>query len=271
MKLAETIPYAQLLLRLARVELRINDIPIALKDTDGITNIMTPIREFLVSGRNSARFTVAPDDIPQAYKEGGDVIQEGSAVRMRIAQVEDGEFLDFVVGEELLDIAVRLSSQDVPPITRSGTFEAKAVHRWAWTMAQKIDPVRDRKTINAFVGKVSEMFATLDAAGLIEAMQPSIADRAKAYPMIDEHHRKLDIRNALGRQDPKTWKPMPFDPDRALYRSVAEGRLIQPLDLDGLPLVRTETDTLADPAASPGYYPFPMMIGYKGGELAILL
>ena len=46
--MAETIPYAQLLMRRARVEVRINDIPVAVKETDGISNATIPIREYLM-------------------------------------------------------------------------------------------------------------------------------------------------------------------------------------------------------------------------------
>lgn len=271
--MVEILPYAQLLLRLTRVEIRVNDIPIALKETDGITSIMRPIREFLVDGENTARFVVGPNDIPAAAASPDrPVIQDGSAVRLRIAEVEEGEFLDFNVGRELMDIAVRLTAEDTPPLVRAGTFQARPAHIWAWATAPGIDPERDRVAIDDFASKVSDAFARRDADSLIEAVQPSITDRARAYPAMEEHYLKLDIRNALERQDPETWKPVPFNPERALYRRLAGGRLVELLDRDGLPLVRTEVRNPTDPLATPGYYPFPMMIGYtRNNQLAALL
>jgi len=268
---SEIIPYVQLLMRLARVEVRINDIPVLLKETDGVTSSMRPIREFLVNGTNAAKFIVEPTDLPLAYRDEEPTIREGCAVRMRIADVEDGEFLDFNVGAELLDLAVKPTTEAVPPVVMSGEFEAKSAHRWAWTTATAIDPVADRAAIDAYVSEVAGHWANRDADRLTELLQTSFSDEAKAYPANAVEHREIDFRNALAEGDQDSWKPMPFDPDRAVYRSVGNGKLIEVLDTDGLPLVRTEVSHPGDPTATPGYFPFPMMVGFVNGSLKILL
>jgi len=268
---AETIPYAQLLMRRARVEVRINDIPVAVKETDGISNAMIPIREYLMSGKNTAQFIIEPTDFVPSYKETEPSIREDCAVRLRIAEIEDGVFLNFKVGKELFDMASQPTTEAVPPVIASGTFEATSAHRWAWSMATEIDPIKDRAEIDDFVSKVSEMWAKQDADGLIKVLQPSITDQGKAYPANPEKYIKMDFRNEVGSATSEEWKPVPFDPERAVYRSVANGKMIEVLGTDGLPLVRTETEDPSDPVLTDGYFPLPMMIGYKDGKLAGLI
>ena len=269
--MAETILYAQLLLRAVKVEVRVNDLPIVRTGDEGMKTVARPIREFVQRGKNQLDLIIEPgldparSDTPPARP-----LKTGAGVRLRIAEFEDGEFMDFDSGHELVKIQSLPESDQQTPIVLSATFEidGSPMADWAWMKAPLLDLDSVRDQLNQSMKRIARLFANKEADKLLQLMKPRMRDDAKAYPAMDLQQRIDNFRHSFA-TIPENWRPLPFDADRAVYRLVADGRLIEPLDRQGLPLIRTETTSPEQPFEDPDYVPFPIMVGLRKDRFAI--
>lgn len=262
----EQVRYAQLFSRGVASELRLNDIPVVTAEAGKMVTAGIPVRQFTVPGQNVLSLVVG--DWRAAPAPGG---WPGLAqVTARIADFEEGAQLDEDKGIERAVLRPVFDEKTPNPLTVGAPFESRIGGEWQWTQAPVLNPDQVRPQLDALMARIHAAFVARDMGPLIPLFEPAIRDRVAAYPVlsIDGQIRMTMARFATA--NPRFWEVEPLDLSRALYRPAAGGRMIEALDMDGRPLVRSKPLPPEDSEGEPRVIDFRNLIGVWNGKLAFL-
>lgn len=263
----ETMRFAQLWARDLPVELRVNDIPICTAEAGKMVSQSMPIRHVLLPGDN--RLTVELGNIGQAPMRGG--WSSLAECTVRIADYEEGEVMSETKGLEVTKIQAHFSEEVANPQKLETTFRSRSEGNWFWTQGPRIDPIANRAQLDAFVKGVHAAYMVRDMEPLVALHEPLIRDFVRAYPGADLEGMIEQTRNKFFYYSADEWSVPELDLSRAVYRPLADGRLIQVLDVDGEPLVRTHPFSPRQEGADPQVCAFRNLIGVFNGRLAIFV
>lgn len=260
--MAETIPYLQMFSVACRAEARINDIPVARAHPGEQKTANVPIREYLLPGVNTLALAARPE---------GDTFGASQTLKSRVALFREDDWLEFDGGAGLAALGPQLHDQTPVPLRAQAEFTLRADQvvstGWAWASAPALDPATQRGALDGFVGQLAGLFGAGDAGGLIPHFQQRFTEDATAYPALPADARLDNFRQLFVA---KPWQPLQFDPARLVYRPAAGGRLVEVMDNQGLPFLRTHCDDPIRPFDTPGYTELPVMVGILQGRFAVL-
>lgn len=255
----ETIPYVHMKSHGVRSEVRVNDIPVARAFGQESKSFSAPIRQYLVQGQNT---------VAVAAGINGEKIAEGQ-FRASLGWFHEGEDVDFGGGVPIADFQPAFPENVPLPIVEQGSFQSDYGGNWAWTRAQPIDPNTARANLDQFTAWAARQFAERNVSALLPLFEPVFQDFSAAYPVTTLEGLRSGFERRMNRVGAE-WEPVPFDPARAVYLPIANGRMVELLDNEGLPLIRTQTDDPIDPFADPNYKELPLRIGLLDGSVQVL-
>ena len=232
----------------------LNGLPLA-RTPKGGGDSCVPVHEFVIAGANRLELVVEPPPLapgaPAAEPIFGDGAWRADAALLlpRVGQLASehasrllGQVSWVCPDDEVLRPPVRLSQElDIPV----------RFPRWRWLDAPAINDVNDlRAPAATFLQDVSIALSRGDAEHLIVAAKLRFEELALAYqrPLADDVARWRARVQLLHAQ--KALRPELPTPDSLNLRLVADGRLMECLGADGLPILRC-----ARPDGSRVYWP----------------
>jgi hypothetical protein len=260
------IRYMQLTCRSVACEIRVNDIPVTKASADDAKSASQPIRQYLLKGENRLDILLGDETAPP--QQGG---FEGSAqVSVRVADFVEGEDMGPDKGIERASLSPAIADDTPNPSRVSTVFSSAVGDGWFWSEAPLLDPVAARPQIDRAMAELAHHFAARDTAALLPFFEPAIRDRSAAYPQTTIELQVVMFNMLFDNINSKTWEAIPFDPANARYRSVADGRMIQAVGLDGLPLIRSVTTTPHNPSEDSNYVALMGCLGVHNGQLKFM-
>jgi len=236
---------------------RVNDIPIHRLETDNILTYAIPIHEFLINGENKLKLIGTPEDPLEPGK---------FYAKARVARFYERNIISFEEGEGYAEVAWHAELLGAPV---AQLFEFETPNRWVWESAPVIELTPEvRGVLDAFVAEMRGAYAAQDPTPINARKAVFYSETQAAYPPPMEADSAADFAASLSRERPG-WTAIPFEPSPGNYRLVADGRLVDCVDADALPLVRNLKDRSLSGKNMP-FAPMPMMVAIKQGEVLIV-
>lgn len=236
----ETILYLQMEARDIEVEVRVNDIPLAwcrpgLQRIQGVA-----LREWLVAGENTLSVRIAASGRP---------VGAGAELLARVARFRHLEDLDPDAGQQLAAIRPVGLERLAVPAEQLVRFETRGADDgipfpWAWSRAPALAGATGPGAVppgavEAQVTALAAMFAAADIDGLVAAMAVPMQELPQAYPAGSRAMMEAALREDLSRLAALEPARRRIPLDQARLRPAAGGRLAEPIDAEGLPLLRS--------------------------------
>lgn len=263
------VPYAQLWARDVDAELRINDIPVATAGVGALVTQATPIRNLLLRGRNLMTLDLRSATVPAEGRGGW---SDQAIAQARVADYAAGQVMDANAGQQRTAFQVPFSPEQQNPVSQTSEFTSEIGEGWAWSVAPPIDPAQPnvRSALDRFMTGVHDAFVRRDMSGLAPLHAPSARDFARAYPVHSAEDVLAQIATLFDPFSAATWEVVPLDLSRAVYRPLAGGRLVQALDQEGRPLVRSVDYPPSSGSEKPRVCAFSGLIGVHENRLQVL-
>lgn len=259
--------YLQLHMRFCKIEVRLNDIVLYRKNVPEISTFALPIHEYLVTGQNEFSVRVLPHNDNTDF----DI---HTVLWARVASFEEGDFLEFTGGDPSVELSLELESLPAERVKKQylydNTFLYHSPKTWLWQESPILDLSSQPLTeLNYFVAQLHEAFQQRQPQRIIDALRPKLEEQAICYPQRPIEAR-IEAYEKLIRGEQKKRIVEPLNANNIHYRLAAHGRLVEIIGVDGLPLIRTQTNNYNSPYQQEDYTDLPMHIGKRGAEFAIL-
>jgi hypothetical protein len=247
----------QLRLKGGTAEVRVNDIPVNRTVDDEIVNVTVPVPEFLVNGENTLKLYAAPTDPDNP----GDF-----SAKARIAGFTFGDTVDFDEGEEFALLEWTEENAGRPVGQR---FDYATDHKWVWENAPKITLSADvRARLDAFTARMQAAFSARDPGPINAAREVFYKEIARAYPPPLLARTAEEFADDLKSEDEDAWGVKLFEPSPDNYRLVADGRLVDLVGPDNIPLVGTIPGFSGAPPDEA--WNLPLRVAIKGDEVIVV-
>lgn len=259
--------YLQLHMRFCKIEVRLNDIVLYRKNEPEISTVALPVHEYLITGQNEFSVRVLPHTSDVDF-------DSKTLLWARIARFQEGEFLAFTGGDASAEMSLELNTIPPEKIKRRYQYKTTFLHNspktWLWQTAQIVEFSQPLiKELNDFVAMLHNAFIKRQPQAIISALRPKLEEQALCYPQRPVEER-IQAYEKLIRGEGKKRIVEPLNPSNANYHVAANGRLVEVIGNDGLPLIRTQTNNYDSPNQQEGYTALPMHIGKHGEQLVIL-
>ncbi len=236
--------HAELKIDDCSAELWLNGIPLQRLEPDRSHNISIPAHLYLLDGQNKLEMVVNPGPIPSHARQGVSPASFKGWATARLAAYEVGEFTGDENAEVLLETSWDSSS------AKSGTFPrivevsgnlGKMFGRWNWENAT---PLRlDVATVESVTAVLEEVRASLktgDPEVLLRLAQSKFTNAAHAFPARPFNTLVDQFRRVVARDSTvKGWAFPKLDRDQFDFRLVADGRMLECINRDWRPTLRT--------------------------------
>lgn len=287
----ETMIHVDLRVKQCIAEFYLNDIPIR-KLNPAFQGFYSEVAHlYLKDGHNEIKMIISPGDSPSEAEspsvlttstignennESGESDQVPQAKQageknatMSIVQYPVGVFAgDESAGQVWMKLTWQLA--DDPDVRFPAiVFESRNLDRqfgaWTWQRAEPLDLAKDLVEIQATVATIHHAFYSGDGPWIAKMARYYLQDMGRAIPAYGanafERDMVQDINTNAGRKD---WiKPISWD--ETDFRLCAGGRLVQIIDKNWEPTIRTIPQTDGE------IYPFPFFLGRIDGKFEILL
>jgi hypothetical protein len=230
-------------------ELRLNDFPL-LRVDPARPSAQMPVHEFTTAGNNRLELVIWPRPAHERAAEAPPplaCVADGQrAARARILLPRIGSVADETGARTLaqLDWAPPAGSGYEAPLTlQQDVMLPVNFPRWRWLEAPQIeDPLAHRANAFAFVRGIAEDLERGQAERMLLATRLRTEELALAYLRRpeDETARWRDQLLAWHADGRLRW--LPLEAETFALRAVAGGRLLECLDGEGAPALRTEPD-----------------------------
>lgn len=246
------------------VEARVNDIAVLRKNDLNIVTMARPIHEYLLNGRNTLSLQVRP------FKN---AFSANSKVHLRVAAFQSGDFLEFDGGHGLAEIQFVINKEEAQQTERTqqhANFNLSWATQWNWSIAPKLtldDTLKQH--LDQFLTQTYNEFSSQQPDKLMKLQKPYYLDLEQCYPTGGLRLREQEFKEYITKQR-AYWDVVPLDLEQTNYQLAANGRLVECVGSDGLPVIRTQVDDLNAPNKTNGYVAFPMHIGLLDNTLKIL-
>lgn len=246
MSVARKIIHGEVEARGCGAELYVNDIPIH-RVTPQQQFISFPVRQYLLDGVNSIELLVNPGSTPfLARSERSHSASPEASALARLVAYEEGEWADGEGGETLLE--TRWAAPDASdvgfPVSKVVEGDlGRILGPWAWQSADRLTGTAEElKAVEALIARLHAAFSERRAQPIIEAMKLSWSELHRAYPeegSADEGAAELRASLAIAPENFSS-QVLPLDRSRYSLRLCASGRLVQCVDIDWEPIIRTD-------------------------------
>lgn len=258
-----TVTYLQLSANMLDSEVRINDIPVAETSAAKTVNASVPIVEYLVPGNNLIQLRIG-----NPSSDGEFAVEDGADVVVRVAEFADGDWLDDDGGRQLARLSPSVPHPTARPFSVDAPFSSTLERRWAWSVAPAFSSDAVKTQLDQFVMDTAGLFAARDIDGLVRLSSGVLQEDSEAYPGIPLPFRTQDFTSMLA--GPSLWQPRQVDPLALQYRPIANGRMVEVLDAEGRPPIRTLAADDDDPWNDDNYCELPLRLGVWRGRVTIL-
>ncbi len=236
--------HAELKIDNCRAELWLNDIPLQLLAQNLSHNVSIPAHLYLVDGVNSLEIVVNPGPIPShARQPFFEATLSGSAVA-RLVAYEARRFTG-ESGQVLLETSFDGSSAAPGPYPRSAKSKANLgsmFGRWDWESAEPL--LLDTPTIESLaqvLESIRESLATGNPEVMLRFASGKLANAARAFPARSFEILVGQFRRIVQRDSATAgWTFPALDHEQFDFRLVSGGRLIECINRDWKPTLRTE-------------------------------
>jgi hypothetical protein len=261
--------HAELTVKNCSAEIYLNDIPLKKLNGNEQSFISIPAHQFLVPGTNVLEIVVNPGGTPSSARIGGaELPVAGIVAEARVMRYAEGMFTGDPGGEKLAEAVWRpgaAATEQFPKLVRAQFDCGAGFGRWAWQDAQALDLKRDMPAISNLVQVVHEAFRTGQAGPVLERGSLRLIEGAKAYPARTlESIRKMQAGYFESNVQEEGWAVEPLDPAQADYRLCADGRMIEIVNKNWQPTIRSK------PVKSGDVFPFPMFLSKIDGKFVII-
>jgi hypothetical protein len=257
----ERIIYLQVEARDVDVEIRVNDIPIAVGKRGKQRTIGIPLHEFLLRDGNLLSVEAEAQGQP---------LPAGAELFVRVASFRDGEPLAPDAGSMLAVLTPSLSPSASTPLRLSAPFNVPAAEApailWSWATAPAVAATTSRASLDAYVAYLAALFIASDAEGLLAEFMPRVQEVVLAYPAITPKDAAAAFRERVSAIPPAPDGRTASDMGQVVYRAVANGRMVELLDATGRPFLRR----LSDPELAQDDSDLPAMVGIHQGRFRVL-
>jgi len=259
--------HAEMRLSNCSAELYINDIPIKKSDTPFIS---IPVHEYLVDGENTVALVIEPGRTPaQARIIGTEKDPEGMVATMRLAKYPVGEFTEDESAQVLVSRTWNGKSGEdktFPKLLIEKIDLGKNFGRWAWQDAKKLK-LNDTmiKKIIEVVKIVHNAYALGKGEPIVQLCHTFTEEVSRAYPSQSPDESDAEFINLLKEyRSNDDWVIEPLDSKQFDFRLCADTRLIEIIDKNWLPTVRSKPMKDGRPIS------FHMFLGIFDEKLQIL-
>ncbi|MCF6189818.1 MAG: hypothetical protein L3J51_05035 [Cocleimonas sp.] len=261
----KNITYLTINVQHCMLEVAINDIVLVREDVGSKTLISTPIHEYLINGDNELKVNIKSNDENHISPH----------VIVRVANYIEGSFLT-------ADEGVTLAEIECNPKEENYLFNQKYLHkenfifslntkRWAWELAK---PLKLSESLvakaNKFVQNIKSDLNSLNTVEISASYQTLFKEKAACYPMISVEQRKDDLMYLLTVMREGGFQFIEINPKMINYRVSANGKLLECIDRNGLPLLRTSEEKIESIPGKFNYADISMHIGLINNEFRLL-
>lgn len=258
--------YVELIAAMDRCDLLLNDIPVARSTGLRPCTDYLPAEQLLTSAENTLTLVVHPG-LPASRAR--DPRRDWKPLRSRVVARVTRYPVGVPMGDPSGVLLAAITEDDAPDA--NGVIVRRfaslmAFPPWSWQQAPRL---RADDTLRAealrVARRVREALLDGDPAPVVDAVSVCMAEYAAAVPGRS-HDALVSELIAWVRQNPArpTWDMEPIDPARVDLRLCADGRLVECLDIDGNPLVRST------PQEHGIVIPYPLLLGRHEGRLVSL-
>jgi hypothetical protein len=238
-------------------EYLINDIPV-IRRGDAIGTIHTePVNHLLIDGNNRISMVLRPGPTPSESLSGKGGIRDFGSLEgkasMRLARYPRGAVAGGPDGVELMRIDWPLSPEQLKKILEDKPLPLFPLNltvfhdlgqlygKWRWQSAapSRLDR-RDRDEILELLTKIHTSLAAGDPEPFIEASQVRFQEISRSYEKPPAM-KVAQFRQLLAAESREKWWGMqPLTPDLIDLRPVAEGKVVDCVNKDWLPTLRSK-------------------------------
>lgn len=252
-----------------RVELRVNDIPVAIFPPGAArTGAEVPLNEFLVPGPNTVRAIVNANPLPSraadAWAPGADAaVNLGAPAEMHAAITREGGG-SASAGFAPVTLAWNGAAQPVPALVDRRFDVDTRFPAWAWTRAQEMQPADGAAAYQA-LRALHARLAQGDAGGIAAVFDLKLREvSAGAYGVAPEPLRNGLVKGLGQCMGDPAWALLPVDPGQVDLRLVGNRRMVECLRPGGgHALMYTK-------AGSAATFFLPVMLGLLEGRWQVL-
>jgi hypothetical protein len=259
----------QIQVRKCVAELALNGIPLKRLDSRQQQFFSQVAHSFLINGGNRLELVVLPGSTPSTAREGA-LIKDavGANARARLVRFKAGDFADDRGGETLVEVpwtgGGAAPTETYPKIVARHVEIATSFGEWSWQTSTRLSLAGDAREIREVIRELHAAFRDGRPDPIIRRARIFLEEEAKALPawsvgQLTDGLRKGISKNA-GRKD---WVE-DLDETKFDLRLCADDRLVECVDVNWLPILRTK------PQASGDEYPFPLFLGKIKDEWLIL-
>lgn len=265
--MSQTMIHLQLQVRNCIAEVWLNGIPLKRLDSHRQTFVTLVAHSFLIQELNRIELVVFPGPTPTQARQGRQVRTTADAfARVRLVRFQVGMFADADGGETLGEIRWQGTdtNDDFPKILERRLRIDSDFGDWSWLHAERLTGSDDLRQAVEVVHFVQRAFRDGRAHPILRLARVFLSEETRSLPVYQEGELAKGLAESIaGNAGRENWvedlRNESFD-----LRLCADDRLVECVDSDWRPLVRTK------PQPSGDEYPFPMFLGRIRNEWLIL-
>lgn len=259
--------HAELKVRGCIAELYINDIPLKRLDSTEQNFISIPVNQYVRIQKNVLTVVVFPGPTPARCRESQGIHEvKGASAQGRLVTYNEGDFTGGDAGEVSCEVKWEGSPQpaQVPIVLSSEGSKLRSFGSWSWETAPPLSLQNDKTEILSNVQKIHALFRDGNGTELLKLMRTYIDETVRAFPVWSPADLEGSITTSVGRNPTRENGIEELHPDKFSFRLCADGRLVECIDENWLPIIRSK------PQADGWFYPFPIFLGRTPNGLQIL-
>ncbi|CAA0123007.1 Uncharacterised protein [BD1-7 clade bacterium] len=254
-------------------ELYINGIPVRRMDSEE-ENFHSLVAHHLVQdGSNELEIVISPGDTPANAKNAGSnrKINEDAKACMQLVAYPVGAFAgDTESGTVQMELnwendASSSAQISAPHIERTSKDLGTLLGMPTWSKLSVIDLEKSTQEIATTIADIHQAFENGNSQIICEYFKPQLSEAGRTLPEYGEENFRedlaFDIEDNRGKDD---WV-VPLNTNEHDFRLCADGKLIEIIDRNWEPTIRTKAD------ADGNVYPLPIFLGQNEGQWQVYL
>lgn len=257
-------------------EIYVNGIPIRKYNDSDQPFVSIPLTYYRVDGINEIELLVNPGDSPSTARFDEKTISAaGVYASVRLVEYPLGVYPKDPSGKVLVEVMYQGTLNErasFPKSVKAAVDLGRTVGRWAWQDAEDLKLDKSTTTeITEVIREIHKAWGDGDGKTIIKRAKIRWDDGDKiAKRSIDERKKKeqqfIEEMKEGPEQTPYEWIMEPFDPSTFDLRVVAGGKMVQAIDKNYKPIVRTKPI----PSMDGFVVDYPMFLSRIKGEWYIV-
>ncbi|MCZ6643284.1 MAG: hypothetical protein O7F71_17045 [Gammaproteobacteria bacterium] len=265
-----SVIHAEAIVTGCKAELYVNQIPVTRIDPDQQDFVSMPVQQLLVDGVNSVELLLEPGLEPSRSRAPAEPKEtEGMRALARLVRYPDGAFPDDESGTVIMTRSWEGASGqilDFPGIFECSSDLGPALGRWSWQDADRLTlDGAEMAELQRVLGDLHQAFANGEANRVTQLCQPRYRDGAVAYPARSYESIVAQITRMLQADSQRDdWQMEPLNAAQWDLRLCAQNRMVEAIDRDWRPIIRTRTRDDGIP------FEFPALLAKIDGQFRVV-